>query len=118
MRTVTVRGIHRLNEDAPGVGPGAQNEPIGIGRLVPVYTSGKGNKIVNQQYWGFSHGKLVDPAVALETARKLFAQRFGRPPRRVLVREGVEVPDSGLDVEQVTWLARNTFYFLVDEVAS
>lgn len=72
---------------------------------------------MDPEYWQFSFGRGVEPAVALDAARKLFAQRFGRQPKRLLMRRGVDVPVSGLDVEAVPWVARNTFCFVVDEEA-
>jgi len=67
-----------------------------------------------KQCWQWAHSDSVPKAEALETAVKRFSERWGVQPQRVLVRTGIELPVSMVDVEHVVWLQKNTFAFPVE----
>jgi len=66
-------------------------------------------------YWGWGYGEKADPADELEKATKRYCEKWNLEPDKVLVRTGLELPVTAVDVEYVDWLAANTFYFPVDQ---
>lgn len=69
--------------------------------------------------WAASDGSAQQQIGAAYTA---FHQRFARPPRRALVHEsvlqdGLRAP-VGVDVTAMTWQARRSILFALDEEAT